>query len=233
MHQKNIIHFTNSYESILNIINDKGFQLAYCGEIFTVKDQRISSAAHPMVCFSSYSQKDLNARNITYGRYGIQMKDTWVKKNKITPVLYVDPSSQVAMALGKLLRARQRKTQFELPEELRLPIIQLKCFTKNTQGYNSYFDKEDFNFFEENEWRFVPTLRELKGAKLSQNLSTYKKNKMLHKIRLSDHILKFENKDIEKVFIKCKSELQSITEIVDSDVKIEISPWITDLSRYV
>lgn len=62
---------------------------------------------------------------------GVQMKQSWVQRNKITPVLYVDESSQVALSLGKLLRARQGRESFELPNDLRLSVIQLKCFTKN------------------------------------------------------------------------------------------------------
>lgn len=230
--KKNIIHFTNKLDYLIDIFNSGGFKLAYCGEIFNVNGSRISSAAHPMVCFSGYSENDLQNRNVTYGRYGIQMKQSWVQRKKVTPVLYVDESSQVALSLGKLLKARQGRVQFKLPDELRLSIIQLKCFTKNTRGYNSYFKINNFPFHEENEWRFVPTIAELKGAKLSQNLSTYMKNKVRHQIVLSGHQLDFSLEDIELIYVQNENEIRQISMLIGNNIPIKTSPWVTDLKAY-
>ncbi|MDX7858532.1 abortive infection system antitoxin AbiGi family protein [Aeromonas caviae] len=230
--KKNIIHFTNKLDYLIDIFNSGGFKLAYCGEIFNVNGSRISSAAHPMVCFSGYSENDFQNRNVTYGRYGIQMKQSWVQRKKVTPVLYVDESSQVALSLGKLLKARQGRVQFKLPDELRLSIIQLKCFTKNTRGYNSYFKINNFPFHEENEWRFVPTIAELKGAKLSQNLSTYMKNKVRHQIVLSGHQLDFSLEDIELIYVQNENEIRQISMLIGNNIPIKTSPWVTDLKAY-
>lgn len=230
--KKNIIHFTNKLDYLIDILNSGGFKLAYCGEIFNVNGRRISSAAHPMVCFSGYSENDLQNRNVTYGRYGIQMKQSWVQSKKVTPVLYVDESSQVALSLGKLLKARQGSERFKLPDELRLPVIQLKCFTKNARGYNSYFKIHNFPFHEENEWRFVPTISELKNAKLSQNLSTYIENKVKHQIILSGHQLDFSLEDIEVIYVKNENEIRQISMLIGNNVSIKISPWVTDLKAY-
>ncbi|WP_376902283.1 abortive infection system antitoxin AbiGi family protein [Aeromonas veronii] len=230
--KKNIIHFTNKLDYLIDILNSGGFKLAYCGEIFNVNGRRISSAAHPMVCFSGYSENDLKNRNVTYGRYGIQMKQSWVQSKKVTPVLYVDESSQVALSLGKLLKARQGREQFKLPDELRLPIIQLKCFTKNARGYNSYFKIHNFPFHEENEWRFVPTIAELKDAKLSQNLSTYMKSKVKHQLDLSGHKLDFSLDDIELIYVQHEYEIHQISMLVGSTPPIKVSPWTTDLKAY-
>ncbi|MBL4832696.1 MAG: hypothetical protein JKY26_01880 [Pseudomonas sp.] len=227
MHDKQIIHFTETYNSLSSILLDSSFKLSYCSEIFTVKGSRVSSAAHPMVCFSAYSTIDLNGRNITYGRYAIVMKKTWVNANTVTPVLYVDSYSQVALALGKMLRSRQGKETFKLPDELRLPVIQLKCFTKNSRGYNSYYKEDNFLFYEENEWRFVPTLSELDGARLSQNLSTYENNKLKHEIKLSGHSLNFKYQDIEKVYVEHEVEVSNVKSILGGSTVVEVSPWIT------
>lgn len=231
MHSKKILHFTNSYDSLKGIVDLKGFKLAYCSEVFTVQGQRISSAAHPMVCFSAFSKKDLIGRNITYGRYGIEMRKEWVEAKKITPVLYVDGSSQVALALKKLLRARQGNEAFSFPDELRLSVMQLKCFTKNTKGFNSYFEQEDFKFYEENEWRFVPTLSELSGAYISQNLSTYENNKLKHELKLSGQVLDFELKDIKKVYVQNKSEITDLIKVLGDSIKVEVSSWTTKSSH--
>ena len=169
---------------------------------------------------------------MTYGRYGVQMKQGWVQRNKITPVLYVDESSQVALSLEKLLRARQGRESFELPNDLMLSVIQLKCFTKNARGFNSYFEVENFPFHEENEWRFVPTLAELGNAKLSQNLSTYENNKVKHEVKLSGHQLDFSLEDIECIYVKHENEIPEVSKIVNNEVPVQVSPWYTDLKAY-
>ncbi|ENM4036882.1 abortive infection system antitoxin AbiGi family protein [Vibrio parahaemolyticus] len=232
MNEKKIIHFTNKPDSLIQILNTRGFKLAYCGEIFNVSGKRVSSAAHPMVCFSGYSENDLQDRNVTYGRYGVQMKQSWVQRNKITPVLYVDESSQVALSLEKLLRARQGRESFELPNDLRLSVIQLKCFTKNARGFNSYFEVENFPFHGENEWRFVPTLAELGNARLSQNLSTYENTKVKHEVKLSGHQLDFSLEDIECIYVKHENEIPEVSKIVNNEVPVQVSPWYTDLKAY-
>ncbi|MFS1562362.1 MAG: abortive infection system antitoxin AbiGi family protein [Candidatus Arsenophonus phytopathogenicus] len=82
----------------------------------------------------------------------------------------------MALGLIALLRSRQVGT---LPNHLRLPVIQLKCFTKHVYGYNSYFDDEHFDFKYDNEWRFVPTIKQIKGNRISVDFSKYNKNKKI------------------------------------------------------
>ena len=156
-----IIHITKEFSDIVDIINTSSFRLSYCGEIFNSGNNRISSAAHPMVCFSEYSFPELQGKEITYGKYGVAFTKEWAERKKLNPVIYVEKNSQVAKGLGKLLKARQgRIDNVTLPDQLRLPVMQLKCFTKNVRGYNSCFEDDNFYFKAENEWRYVPTLNE-------------------------------------------------------------------------
>lgn len=48
--------------------------------------------------------------------------------------------------------------------------MELKCFIKNEQGYNSHFDVDDFDFKSENEWRFVPEKWEIGNNRCSSLL---------------------------------------------------------------
>ncbi len=97
-----------------------------------------------MVSFSEYLESDLPGRQITYGRYGVALSKEWALKKRLKPVLYVDKGSQIAEGLNMLLRARQGKDNLHLPEFSRLPVMQIKCFTKHVTGYNSYFGQDDF-----------------------------------------------------------------------------------------
>ena len=153
-----ILHITEKYEDLLSILKSCSFKLKYCGEYFGDKNKVISSAAHPMVSFSDYTEEELATRKISYGDYAVALTKEWARENGLNPVLYVEKYSQVAVGLAGLLRARQKRGKDEVPIKLRLPIMQVKCFVKHETGYNSHFNKDNFCFKDENEWRYVPTI---------------------------------------------------------------------------
>jgi hypothetical protein len=225
---KHIIHFTKSFSIIKKILKTSSLRLVYCQEVFYLGNERISSAAHPMVCFSEYAFEDLANKTITYGQYGIAFTDHWVKKNKIHPVLYIEQESVVANALAQLLRARQNKGRSRLPDHLRLPIMTIKCFTKNTVGPNIALNKKDFNFREESEWRYVPKKKDIDYGLISLNKSTYLNDKISHNKKLIRFPLKFDNNDIERIFVSTASEAKAVFETFNIERKrIQISNWKT------
>lgn len=219
-----IIHFTNDFNIIKSILTSHSFKLRYCGEYFSDKEGKIiSNSAHPMVSFSDYNDSELNKKRITYGRYGVALSKKWAIANGLSPVNYVEKNSPVAEGLVSLLKARQKNT---IPDSLRLPIIQLKCFTKHVYGFNSHFDDPNFYFKSENEWRFVPSLKQIDKNRISENFSTYKKNKDKYNKRLEKHPLRFAIDDV--VFIYVTSEIEQneiirMTSLPSSQVKI--STW--------
>ena len=222
-----IIHITKEFSDIVDIINTSSFRLSYCGEIFNSGNNRISSAAHPMVCFSEYSFPELQGKEITYGQYGIAFTKEWAERKKLSPVIYVEKNSQVAKGLGKLLKARQgRIDNVTLPDQLRLPVIQLKCFTKNVRGYNSYFEDDNFYFKAENEWRYVPTLNEIEGNYISQHLSKYKQCPEFYNGKIGDYSLKFDANDVEMVFVSHENESKKLSDSTTvNKEKIQICKW--------
>ena len=190
--------------------------------------QRISSAAHPMACFSEFSCRELEQATITYGKYGIAFTKDWASNKKLSPVIYIENHSQAAKGLGALLRARQNKLHSKLPDHLRLPIMQLKCFTKNVRGHNSYFNEDDFDFKSENEWRYVPSKKDIKGNLISQHLSKYLDDPAKYNKKLEPYPLRFNTADIEKIFVSCRAEIKSFSkELKINERKFEISVWKT------
>lgn len=135
----------------------------------------------------------------------------------------------VANALARLLRARQNKEDSHLPDQLRLPIMTIKCFTKNAKGYNSCLDKHNFDFRSENEWRYVPTKKRIAGSLISQHKSHYSKSlksKTYYNEKLKPHWLKFSYSDIEKIFVTSQEESNEICdEFRINKNKIQIGNW--------
>lgn len=223
-HNIMITHFTNEFEKLLSIISSNSFLLRYCGEYFGDKNGKVvSNAAHPMVSFSGYDSYELPTRRITYGGYGISLHKTWAIKNGITPVNYIDKNSPVALGLIALLRSRQLK---QLPSSLRLPVIQLKCFTKHVYGYNSYFSRNDYNFEYEKEWRYVPTTEQIKKNLISINFSDYERRKSFYNNRIKSFPLKFSYDDVRCIYVQNEHERNRIMLITKfTPGQVIIAPW--------
>lgn len=227
-----ITHFTNEFEKLLSIISSNSFILRYCGEYFGDKnDKVVSNAAHPMVSFSGYNTSELPTKNITYGGYGISLHKSWARKNGITPVNYIEKNSPVAMGLIALLRSRQSK---KLPSNLRLPVIQLKCFTKHVYGYNSYFKLNDFDFEYEKEWRYVPTTEQIKKNLISINFSAYKRRKNFYNAKIKNFPLKFTPDDVRCIYVKNENERNKIISTFNfTKDQVIVSPWKQNEIRHI
>ena len=135
--ENELLHTTSTMMNLKSILKSKSLKLSYSKEKFRIGNQVISSAAHPMVCFSEYNYKDLiigKEITNTYGRYGIVFKRKWVDNKKIGPVLYIKGNSLAAKGLKTLLRERRENTN--LPDKVKLAIMEIKCFTKNEKGRN-------------------------------------------------------------------------------------------------
>ncbi|HHW4403064.1 TPA: abortive infection system antitoxin AbiGi family protein [Aeromonas hydrophila] len=219
-----LIHFTNKLENLFSILETRSFMIRYCGEYFGDSSGKVvSRAAHPMVSFSEYSHGELSHKRITYGGYGLALHKEWGVENKLSPVNYVEKNSPVAQGLISLLRARQRGN---LPSDLRLPVIQLKCFTKHVYGYNSYFGIDNFYFKAENEWRYVPSKSQIGGNKISENFSTYKKFQDKYNRRLEPYALKFTNSDIKYVYVQNEAEREYLLKVSGlSPEKVKLAGW--------
>lgn len=223
-----IIHFTKCFENLTGILNLKGFNLFYCSEDFNLGDTVISSAVHPMVSFSQQNINSIDEQTITYGRYGIGFKRSWVKGKQIHPVMYMDKNSTVARHLSRLLKARRNTTSRRLPPEVRLSIMMIKCFTKKRIGYNSNLKESDFDFYREKEWRYVPEKLDIEGNLISVSTRMYTQKKEHYNSQLKQYPLTFNISDIENVFVKDDSEKKKVSKTYDIDPSIiYLSGWRT------
>lgn len=178
--------------------------------------------------FCECNRIDLANRTITYGRYGVAFSADWALRKRVSPVLYIDENSLAAKGLEKLLRARQNKETSRLPTNLRLPIMEIKCFTKNVRGYNSYLREDNFDFKSENEWRYVPRKSDIGGNLISQNKNTYIKKQDFYNKKLERYPLKFYLSDIENIFVSKHEEIDFIAGEFSIDAeKIQVSTWET------
>jgi len=228
MSKQLIIHATSSLGVLKSILRSSSLRLSYCKEDFRMGPRSVSSAAHPMVCFCQYDADELARKTITYGSYGIAFSTDWALRKGISPVLYVDGNSLAAKGLATLLKARRNRASSTLPGRLRLAIIEIKCFTKNVRGYNEYLGRRDFDFSQENEWRYVPRKSDIGGNLISQNRRAYLKNPDRHNAKLLPYPLKFRASDIEVIFVAERPEIADISdELSIKSNTIQVSSWKT------
>ena len=226
---KYIIHFTSDFEKLKSIIISQSLRLNYCKEEFYLGDKKISSAAHPMISFSEYDISTINDEKITYGRFGVAFSQSWIEKHKIHPMLYIEKHSVLANSLADLLIARRKNAKTQLAPLVRLSIMTIKCFTKNAKGYNSYFNRQNFDFRGENEWRYVPTKKQIGGRLISQDRSKYMAKQDYYNKQLEKYSLKFTRKDVEFVFIESNEQLNEIIKLLSIDKqKVRLSKWQTN-----
>ncbi len=211
MAEKWIIHFTKHLKDLVRILNSNSLRISYCKEEFIVGTKAKSRAAHPMVCFSQFDLKETRSKKkLTYGDYGVGFLREFAIDRNVSPVIYLPKDSTPARGLGRLLTARRNKEIFNLSGDLRLAIMQLKCFTKNESGLNSNQGQENFNFKDENEWRFVPTETQIGGGRISLGVKTFMKNEEKWNEKLSCHPFGFKLTDVAVVFVRKSCEVARI-----------------------
>lgn len=215
---KLIVHFTAKFESLYNILNELGLRLGFCSEDFRYRETVYSRAAHPMVCFCEFDEG--TEIKSSYGKYGVGFTKEWARKNNIGPVLYVSNESAAAKGIGSLLKARRKNDGKYLPRAVKLAIMEIKCFVKNETGRNDKLQQANFDFKAENEWRYVPTKKQIGNYLISQNQRTYLKNKTKHNDKLSKYPLLFKLNDVAIIFVRTKSEKDAI--IKGNDIPGEI-----------
>lgn len=206
-----IIHYTDSIEKIESILFE-GFSIKYCAEELLIDGDLESKAAHPMISFCDIPLSHANRHFAAYGRYGIGLSKEWANQKGINPVLYLDKRSSVSKSLGELLKDRRKRKESNLTIEQRNQLLRIKAFTKNYSGplKRKDVDNPNYNFYDEREWRFVPSKAELNGAKFSITLSKYLRNKDLYNDSIASLKFTFFPSDISYIIVNKTSEIPRI-----------------------
>lgn len=203
-----IIHYTDDIEKLKGIISE-GFKIKYCVEVLYTNDEQTSNA-HPMISFCDIPLSESNRHFGLYGCYGIGMSKEWAKKMRINPVLYIEKESYIGASI------KNSFTATATDPEIKELIIQTKCFTKNYSGRlkRGSIDSDNYIFYDEREWRFIPQKKDIGNKSRSLNISDYTKNKAKFNQNLADYRFKFEISDISYLIVKNTSEIPEIIEFL-------------------
>ena len=159
-----LFHFTPREEFLRSIL-EKGFLPRYCLESNFIMIDESKRWAIPMVCFCDIPLSNIKDHVSKYGTYGIGMTKEWGIKNGLSPILYTTKNSLLSNSLK-----HQRKIIVQSIEnhedisEIYDRSIYTTFFIKEYEGYQNKGDKfkKPIRFYDEREWRYVPSIMEFK-----------------------------------------------------------------------
>ena len=217
-------HFTDERKHLESIMKNY-FMPFYCMEsidYLNLTDSNIKGMAYPVVCFCDLPLSRHKYHRDKFGKYGIGMKKEWGIKNKLTSIIYSHPNSNTTKSL-KILIDMACLIRKELPDEFikfDSAVSPLMIHYKPYEGKLYFkeaklFDKKMTRFYDEREWRYIPS--DVYELNLNLTIEQYQ----------NDNILEEENKKIQK-YNKIRFELDDVEYLFLKD-KAEIKPFLSQL----
>lgn len=217
-----LFHFTSKFDYLTNILSH-GLQPRICHEDISFLHGKSRLLSVPMVCFCDIPISRLTDHTDFYGFYGIGFTRQWAEKNEIHPVSYTSKSSPLAEASRFLLRKFKKMSSTggglrRIDQDFQQDLIEytqkikrLMAFSKPYRGKQEKRSIKQLvpkNFFEENEWRFVP------NDYVFNDLSENPEKIVTQNNRHAANALTFEPRDITYIFVKSENEIDKIFDVV-------------------
>ncbi|TPG46279.1 hypothetical protein EAH75_16875 [Rhodanobacter glycinis] len=216
-----LIHFTNDKERLKSIFLEN-FRVGYCKEAPTLGGFGTKCYV-PMVSFCDIPLSQIKDHISKYGDYGIGLTREWGIRNKLNPVLYLEPNSLLsesyrAAANYFLARAREEKDVVAKSDDYFRAVIalgEMLSYTKNYQGQLVRRDgttTNDYRFSDEREWRYVLPSQNGVTPIMSEEHFTSDAGQA-RSSEVADSVrLEFEPNDIRYVIIKDDSEIHEFVD---------------------
>lgn len=210
-----LFHFTRKYEYLKDILKN-GFWPRYCIE----PDWNGKDLAIPMVCFCDIPLSQALKHIASYGNYGIGVTKQFAKENNITPVFYVGTNRNTkTSSLYKLLNhfiengpsTDESSISFE---------EKLLYYIKRVEGCDN--NKKKIKFYNEREWRYVPTINEdIHIEILQKNMEKKKQEAEIKQLckKTKNNRIKFKPQDIKYIFVRGENNVKKILRDIDDIFK--------------
>jgi hypothetical protein len=216
-----LFHFTPKKEHLINIL-EENFIPRYSFEnvrLSNLRDDEIFESGIPMVCFCDISLSQINNHIKTYGNYGIGMTKEWGIKNKLNPIIYINPDSYIAGTISKLAESvnnalceNLNETSKSICDEYMNTLNFLKPYDGDFKRGRKTF--KNVRFYDEREWRFVPKISIASEYESTISKKEFNNPEVLQQAnnKMVDFRLKFEPKDIKYIFLKNENEIHQMVE---------------------
>lgn len=208
-----IIHYTKEFGRLEGILKE-GFKIKYCSEKIRTRGGKNFSAGIAMISFCDLPLTNAKKHFSSYGFYGIGLSKKWAKRHGLNPVQYIDYNSYLGDAL------RKNAEKILLPENKdkswKDSFSLLVAYSKNYEGklVRDGKTKNDYRFYDEREWRYIPDEKEIFDNPRMVNLINYEKDKQLYNSYLSNFRLKFSIEDISFIIVELETDIDPLIKIL-------------------
>lgn len=209
-----LFHFTPKPEYLFQIL-EYNFRPRYYQEIIKLKGLKSDFIrAIPMVCFCDIPLSQIKNHIATYGCYGIGMSKSWAIKNKLNPILYIEPNSKLTKSIISILKNAGDIDKNDKKEG----IFNLFRYMKNYKGdfYRNGLIIKNVNFYNEREWRYLPDTNSNIKFWLSEEEFGKPINLVSHNREAENDSLKFQPEDIRYIIIKDETEIPTMISTLKS-----------------
>lgn len=211
-----VVHLTHTKDNLLGILSEN-FKLKFCKEALPFKTGGFIRV--PMVSFCDIPFSQIKDHKQKYGEYGIGLTKEWAIRNRLNPVLYVEPKSMLAESYDSAL---QYFHEFRREDILTgMAYRHLLDFLRYMKPYQGDLVRKsgttpDYMFYDEREWRYVPSVDDCDVMHYMEtdfdDLSIESEaNVSIEKIRL-----KFEIADIKYILIKSDNDIHDFMVMLKS-----------------
>lgn len=214
--------FTSHVDYLITSIKDGMISPRYCAEDLSyLKIRGIKKMAFPMKCFCDINLHKLEDHLVWYGYYGLAFSKEWGMENKIQPIQYINPDSELrkdfASAFSAALKvdtSKQSAAQQKMKSFLLHQLMYYKPYSGMFENRNTKKRLKKC-FTDECEWRFIPdvTVAGFQQVYYDQNIiNAGVLNDMSNAMSgIADISLPFEYSDIKYIIVKNSSDFAKLT----------------------
>lgn len=227
-----IIHYTKTLKNLFGIL-ENGFTVKYCKEEFFFGQTTTLRFAYPMVCFCDIPLTEVKNHLDSYGHFGIGLSKEWAVRKKLNPVLYLEKESSLTSSiLQQTRRISENKKKVEknpaavkIDDVWRQELLTTSSYMKNYVGDLIIKGRTfpNYRFYNEREWRYVPTKEELGDNSRAIQVDTYVKDKDSHNKKVQNIKLEFNlAEDVSYIIVKQDEDIHKLLNFISLKFKTKL-----------
>lgn len=212
-----LFHFFHEFKYLKQSINE-GLWPRFCIE----KKWNGQDLAIPMLCFCDIPLSQIKDHIDDYGNYGIGVTKDFARDNKITPVTYLSRNSILMDKLSYFISTYN--TPLFNHKNMNIEEL-LLYYVKRVSGYNKV-DELKRKFYNEREWRYIPTLSETIHLELLSG--DYKEKDIINKYseRTKNSKLMLKPNNISYLIVNNEPEIKQMIKVLqkkyENDSQLEL-----------
>lgn len=218
----NILWHQTEFDKLKNILKSKKIKCSYCIETFMGTTGKI---AFPMISLSDIALADFIEYIDQYGGQSLGFSRDWVKNKGFNPVWYCE-KNQAIEAHKKTLHDQINKKNDDI--NIYLLSLYYSAYIKPIEGPLYVKSKrktyENYRFYNEREYRYVPDFKELMEKNILPFLTEeqYEKYKKTNDATTINYEIPFSLDDIKMIIVRTKNQVDEIKKILNYNDKIHI-----------